>query len=172
MKLTVREMAVFSMLGALMLASKIAMEFLPNVHLIGVLTVSYTVVYRKKALYPIYIFVFIIGFINGFGLWWLPYLYLWLILWGAIMLLPSNLPSKFLPFIYMATCSLHGFLFGTLYAPAQALLFGLDFHQMLLWIAAGIPYDVIHGISNLVCGILIMPIIVVLRKAEKFAMKE
>lgn len=48
MKLTVREIAVFGMLGAVMYASKIIMEFIPNVHLIGVFTVAFTVVYRKK----------------------------------------------------------------------------------------------------------------------------
>ena len=37
------------MLGAVLYASKVAMEFLPNVHLIGVLIVAITVVYRKKA---------------------------------------------------------------------------------------------------------------------------
>ena len=47
------------MLGALMYASKVAMEVLPNVHLLGVFVVAMTVVYRKKALYPIYTYVFL-----------------------------------------------------------------------------------------------------------------
>ncbi len=50
MKLTIRETAIFGMLGAVMYASKMVMEFLPNVHLLGVFTVAFTVVYRKKAL--------------------------------------------------------------------------------------------------------------------------
>ena len=61
MKLSVKEIALFGMLGALMYASKMALEFLPNVHLLGVFTISMTVVYRKKALYPIYVFVFLLG---------------------------------------------------------------------------------------------------------------
>ena len=52
MKLTVRETAVFAMLGALMYASKMIMEVVPNVHLLGMFVVAFTVVYRKKALYP------------------------------------------------------------------------------------------------------------------------
>ena len=44
MKLTVRETAVFGMLGAVMFASKLLMELLPNIHLLGALTVAYTVV--------------------------------------------------------------------------------------------------------------------------------
>ena len=54
MKLTIRETAIFAMLGSVMYASKMVMEILPNVHLLGVFTIAYTIVYRKKALYPIY----------------------------------------------------------------------------------------------------------------------
>ena len=54
MKLTIREIAVFGMLGAVMYASKMLMELLPNVHLLGVFVVAFTVVYRQKALYPLY----------------------------------------------------------------------------------------------------------------------
>ncbi|MBQ8826413.1 MAG: hypothetical protein IJ007_04920, partial [Oscillospiraceae bacterium] len=130
MKLTVREMAVFAMLGALIYASKMVMEFLPNVHLIGVFTIALTVVYRQKALYPIYIFILLTGLYAGFATWWLPYLYLWAVLWGGAMLLPKNMPAKIQPIVYMLLCSAHGFLYGTLYAPAQALLFGLNFKEM------------------------------------------
>ena len=141
MKLTTREVAVFGMLGALMYASKTLMEIAPNVHLIGVFIVSFTVVYRKKALYPIYIYAILCGISGGFATWWIPYLYVWTVLWGAVMLLPENLPGKVRPVIYMAVCAAHGFLFGTLYAPAQALLFGLDFQGMTAWIIAGLPWD-------------------------------
>ena len=171
MKLSIREIAVFSMLGAVMYASKALMEALPNVHLLGTLTVAYTVVYRKKALYPIYVFVFLTGLMNGFGTWWLPYLYLWAILWGAVMLLPKELPRKARPLVYMAVSALHGFLFGTLYAPAQALLYGLTAKQTLAWIAAGLPYDAIHGVSNFVCGILTVPVIRALQRAEELSRK-
>ena len=167
MKLSIRELAVFSMLGALMYASKVIMEFLPNVHLIGMLVVTLTIVYRRKALWPIYIFVFLVGLMNGFSLWWLPYLYIWTLLWGAVMLLPKELPRKYKAIIYMAVCSAHGFLYGTLYAPAQALLFGLNFKEMIAWIIAGLPWDCVHGISNLICGALIVPLSDTILKLEK-----
>ena len=67
----------------------------------------------------------------------------------------------------MAVCAAHGFLFGTLYAPAQAILFGLSFKGTIAWIIAGLPWDFMHGISNFLCGILIMPVVSVLRLAEK-----
>ena len=167
MKLTIKEMTVFSMLGAIMYASKMIMEFAPNIHLLGAFIVAFTVVYRKKALYPIYIFVLLTGLFNGFNAWWLPYLYIWTVLWAAVMLLPRKIPKMWQPLVYMSISAMHGFLYGILYAPAQAFMFGLNFEGMLAWIATGLPWDMIHGVSNFFCGILIVPIISVLRLAEK-----
>ncbi len=165
--LSTRELTKFSLLGALMYVSKLVMEIAPNIHLLGVFTIAFTVVYRKKALYPIYLYVMLNGIFCGFSLWWIPYLYIWTVLWGVVMLLPKKLPKKAAPVIYMTVCALHGFLFGTLYAPAQAILFGLNFNSMVAWILAGLPWDFIHGISNFFCGILIVPIISAIRLAEK-----
>lgn len=158
---------MFGMLGALMYASKVLMEMAPNIHLLGVFIVAFTVVYRRKALYPIYIYVILCGIFGGFSAWWIPYLYVWTILWGWVMLLPENLPAKIRPLVYMAVSAAHGFLFGTLYAPAQALLFGMDFKGMAAWIIAGLPWDCVHGISNFFCGVLIVPVITILRLIEK-----
>lgn len=166
MKLRAKEIAVFGMLGALMFASKLLTEMLPNVHLLGVFIVALTVVYRRKALYPIYVYVFLNGLYAGFNTWWIPYLYLWALLWGAVMLLPQNMPPKVQPIVYMVVCAAHGFLFGTLYAPAQALFYGLDFQGTVAWIIAGLPWDCIHGVSNFVCGLLIVPLIRTIRRAD------
>ena len=167
MKLSVKEVVVFAMLGSVMYVSKILMEFLPNVHLLGMFTVTYTLVYRKKALYPLYTYILLNGIFAGFATWWLPYLYIWTVLWGAVMLLPKNIPAKLQPIVYMVVCAAHGFLFGTLYAPAQAILFGLNFKGMIAWIIAGLPWDMVHGISNFCCGILIVPLCRLLRRLER-----
>ncbi len=168
MKLTVREIVVFGMLGSLMYASKAVMEVLPNIHLLGALIVAVTVVYRFKALYPIYTYIFIDGLMAGFAVWWLPYTYIWTLLWDAAMLLPKKMPKALAPFVYAVTASLHGFLFGVLYAPAQALIYGLDFNGMLAWIALGFPFDIIHGVSNFICTLaLACPIISLLGKERE-----
>lgn len=164
MKLTAKEITVFGMLGAVMYISKILMEILPNIHLLGVFTIALTVVYRKKALFPIYTYVLINGLFSGFALWWIPYLYVWTVLWGVTMLLPKNMPQKIACPVYMVICGLHGIFFGTLYAPMQALLFGLNFKEMLAWIVAGIPWDIVHCVGNTVSGILVIPLVKLLKK--------
>ncbi len=169
MKLNTKEIAVFAMLGAMMFGSKLIMELFPNIHLIGVFIIAFTVVYRQKAIYPISVFILISGLYAGFDLWWIPYLYIWFVLWGAAMLIPKGLSKRAQPIVYMCLCALHGFAYGTLYAPAQALLFGLSWEGMIAWIISGLPFDMIHGVSNFCCGVLIMPIVKVLTKAERYS---
>lgn len=166
-KTTPREIVLFAMLGALMFTSKIILEVLPNVHLLGAFTMVYTVVFRKKALIPIYVFVLINGVWSGFAVWWIPYLYIWTVLWGVTMLLPKNMPKKTACIVYPAICTLHGLLYGMLYAPVQALFFGLDLEGMLLWILAGLPWDAVHAVGNLVAGLLILPLSEIIKKHRR-----
>ncbi|MBP1573328.1 MAG: hypothetical protein J6A55_05965 [Oscillospiraceae bacterium] len=165
--LTTRELAVFALLGSFMFISKLLMEGLPNVHLLGMLTISYTLVYRKKALIPIYVYVLLNGLYAGFNMWWVPYLYIWTVLWAITMLLPKKMPKKVSAVVYPLLCALHGLAFGTLYAPAQALMFGLSFENTIRWIVAGLPWDAVHAVGNLATGLLILPTVAVLKRLEK-----
>ena len=160
-------MVVFAMLATIMFCSKIIMEALPNIHLLGMLTMAYTVAFRKKALIPIYIYVALNGLYAGFSMWWVPYLYVWTILWGITMLLPKRMPKKVKCIVYPIICCIHGLLFGTLYAPVQALMFHMDFEQMIAWIIAGLPWDLLHGVGNLFVGMLILPFGELLEKLMK-----
>lgn len=166
------DLIIFAMLGVIMFISKYLTEAIPNVHFLGMLTMTYTIVYRKKALIPIYVFVMLMGLFNGFSLWWIPYLYIWTILWGITMLLPKKMSRKVAVPVYAVVCALHGLSYGTLYAPAQAIMFGYDFKTMLVWIVTGFYFDVIHGIGNFALGFLIVPLSQALQKFHKTAKKE
>ena len=156
------------MLSAVMFVSKVLMEGVPNVHLLGTFVVAFTLTYRAKALFPIYGYVFANGIWEGFSPFgWLPELYLWFILWGVIMLLPKKMPTFIAPVIYMLISGLHGLLFGVFYAPAYALFSGMGWDRVWLWVAAGLPFDLIHGIGNFALGTLIIPISTLLKKLDK-----
>ena len=155
------------MLGTVMFTSKIIMEFLPNIHLLGVLTIAYTVVFRWRALFPIYIYVMLNGRYAGFNAWWAPYLYIWTILWGITMLLPKSMPRRAAAIVYPLLCALHGIAFGVLYAPAQAIMFDLSFKETVIWILAGLPFDLLHSVGNLALGLLVFPIVKTLRMLKK-----
>jgi energy-coupling factor transport system substrate-specific component len=155
------------MFGAMMFCSKFIMEGLPNIHPVAMFVILLTVVYRSRALIPIYIYVILDGLRWGFGIAWLPYLYIWLILWGAAMLLPRSAPRWLKVIVYPVVAMLHGLLFGILYAPAQAVLFGLNFKQTIAWVIAGFPYDVLHGVGNLVMALLVLPLSELLFRLER-----
>jgi energy-coupling factor transport system substrate-specific component len=98
---------------------------------------------------------------------WIPYLFVWLPLWGMFMLIGKfNLPLVAKVPVYMVLCALHGLSFGTLYAPFAALLFGFPFRLdvLLAWIAAGIPFDIVHALGNLAAGVLIVPLTELLKR--------
>jgi energy-coupling factor transport system substrate-specific component len=154
-------------LTLIMFISKVMMEALPNVHLLGALTITYTVVYRWKALIPIYVYVILNGLFAGFDAWWLPYLYIWTILWAVTMLIPKRMPKWLKYVVYPMLCAIHGLSFGILYSPAQAIMFGLDFKGLITWISAGAIFDTVHGVSNFFAGLLIVPMVNLLRKIDK-----
>lgn len=158
---------VFAMLGTVMFISKVLMEALPNIHFVGMLTMVYTLVYRKKALIPIYVFVLLNGIYAGFSPWWIPYLYIWTVLWAVTMILPKFNSEKISVPVYALICAFHGLFFGVLYAPAQALVFGLDFKSAVAWVIAGIPFDCLHAAGNFAAGLLIVPLTGWLKKIHK-----
>jgi len=168
MRMTTRklkEMVIFAILGSIMFISHIAMMWIPNVHFLGLFIAAYTLTYKTKALIPIYIYVMVYGGFYGFSTWWIPYLYIWLPIWGMFMLVGKiKLPVKVKIPVYMILCALHGLAFGIIYAPFQAWIFGLSFQGMIAWIIAGIPFDVIHAIGNLAAGALIVPLSELLKK--------
>ncbi len=166
-KIPLREYLVFSMIACVMFCSRILMQALPNIHLVGMMLVAVTAVYRIKALIPLYLYVALEGIYSGFAVWWVPYLYVWTLLWGMAMLLPKRMNDKWASVAYTAVCALHGLLFGALYAPGQALLYGFNPEQTLAWIAAGFSFDVLHFCGNLLAGFLILPLVKIMGKLSE-----
>ena len=161
------------MFGALMTLSDQVMNSLPNIHLIGMFVMLLTVVYRAKALIPIYLFVVLDGLLEGFYLsTWIMYSYIWLILWAVTMLLPRNMPRKVALVVYPTVCALHGLTFGMLTAPVGFLMF----YPETMWTMANywryvtvglVSFDLYHAFGNLAAGLLILPLADLLRKLER-----
>ncbi len=168
MKLKIREIAIFAMLGAIMFVSKVIMEGLPNIHLLGTLVIAYTITYRAKALFPIYAYVFANGLWEGFRPFdWLPETYIWLILWGMTMLLPKKMPTRVAPIVYMLVSAAHGLLLDIFYVPAYLLFANIPWEHLRLTLLMGIPYVALQAAGNFVLGTLIVPIATLLRKLDK-----
>jgi len=164
-------MAIFAVLAAIMFVSRISMQFIMNVHLLGLFVAAITLSYRVRALIPIYIYVMLDGLFTGFAFWWQPYLYIWLPLWLLFMAAGNfsvklKVPKAVQVPLYMVLCGLHGLLFGLMYAPAWAFYMNLSFEATIAWVIAGLPADIIHCISNVATGVLIIPLSELLQKLQ------
>jgi energy-coupling factor transport system substrate-specific component len=158
---------IFAMLAAVMHAMQFALQGIPGVQLIGLFISALTLTYRARALIPIYVWIMLHGIFYGF-IWIIPYLYIWLPLWGIFMLAGRiRLPKKALAPIYMVLCALYGLSFGVLYAPFWAVWAGLTFNGMIAWIIAGLPVDIGYAVSNFAFGALIIPLAALLKKLDK-----
>lgn len=166
--LTLRETVLFGLIPAIMMGTQLAMSALPNIHLTGVLTVVLTRLFRTKALIPVYVYVLLMGLYLGFSLWWIPNLYVWTVLWAMAMLIPKKIPDRWAIFVFPIVCSLHGFSYGSLWALSQPLLTGIPWDGLPEYIAAGIPFDIYHGIGNLCLGTVILPLCRAITKLNEY----
>lgn len=152
------ELVVFALFGAMMFLSA-QIDIIPNVHPLSLFIVSLTVVYRFKALIPIYLYIMLEGLIGGFNLWWFPYLYIWAVLWGLAMLIPKGISEAAAGVIAAIVSTLHGACFGLLYFPFQLFAFCHgDIREGLIWLASGLSFDVLHMIGNFASSLLCVPI--------------
>ena len=166
-------MIIFAMLGCILFMSKITTEFLPNIHPVTILICVYTLVYRSRALIPIYIFVAVSGVFYGFALWWLSYLYIWAFAWALFMLIPKNISLTKIGICSTILCAIHGILYGTLTIPSWAIWIvktsnaKITLTTLITYVIAGIPFDVLHMIGNIALSILIIPLYKTLIRLEK-----
>ena len=171
--ISVQELVIFALLGTIMFISDQLMEFLPNIHILGLLIITYTLIFRVKAVIPIYVYVFLSGVFAGFAFWWIPYLYVWTVLWAVTLLLPKDLVNKKTGYIvYPAVCFLHQLSFGILYAPNDALFLNLRGEALLGWIIMGTTFNIVPALANMLLGLFTIRLTKLLKKVLKTANKK
>ena len=92
MKVKSRELILFGMLGGLTAAMQMALSFIPNIEVVTLLIILFSLIYKRKTLYIVFTFVTLMGLLHGFGLWWFGYV----ILWPLLSLLTVFLREKFI----------------------------------------------------------------------------
>lgn len=144
-----KELAVLSLLGALLFAGTLAMAGLPNIEPASLLIMVYAAVLGKKALFPVYIFVGLECLIWGFNLWSVCYLYVWPVLAVAAYAL-RRMES---PLGWAVLSGAFGCGFGALCALAYLPVEGWSF--ALSWWISGIPFDLLHCAGNFVMALVL-----------------
>ena len=132
------------MLGALTFGAKVAMSALPNIEPVSLFFLLYGVVFGRKALYPVFLYVVMEILCYGIQLWNINYLYVWLILaLGAWMMRKTEQPLA-----WALLGAVFGLFFGALCAPVYLFTGGPA--VALSWWISGIPFDLLHCGGNFV----------------------
>lgn len=145
----VKDIVLIGMMSAVLFTVQVALSFIPNVELISILIILCTLFFKWKTLYIIYSFVIAEGFIYGFGLWWINYLYIWTVLFFITMLFHKQ---RF-PYFWAILSGIFGLSFGALCSIPYFFMGGIP--SMVAYWTSGIIFDLIHGVSNYVLALVL-----------------
>lgn len=160
-KIKTRDIAIVGVMIATLEAVKQALVVIPNVELVTLLIVLYALIFGKRIYYAIPAFVLIEGCLHGFGIWWIMYLYIW----PLLAFLTRLFRKQSSPLFWAIFTGAFGLLFGALCAIPYFFIDG--WHGAFVWWVAGIPYDILHAVSNAVlCLVLFQPLYQVLKRLE------
>ena len=140
--LTVRELVLYALLGTMMFALKMAMAGLPNIEPVSLLVILYTLTFRRRAFWPIALYVLLEILTWGINTWTVNYLYVWAIL-ALLTYLLHGMKSTL---GWAALSGAFGLCFGLLCSPVYWATGGWAF--ALSWWISGIPYDLLHCVGN------------------------
>lgn len=152
--LAVRRIVYIAVMTAIMEAAKIALNPVPNVELITLLVIVFTKQFGWKMTLPaVLIFAFVECTYWGFGTWSIVYFYMWPLL---VFLTHLNRNAESV-WNYTVLSTAFGLTFGAFCSVVTLIAAGLN--AAFAWWIAGIPYDLIHGISNfIICLLLFRPL--------------
>lgn len=158
----IKDIVIIGLLTAILIIVQVGLSFLPNIELITTLIILYTLLFGRKTLCIISAFVLVEGLIYGMGLWWFNYLYVWFILYAIVRLLRKNQS----PVVWAIVASAYGFSFGALCSIPYFITGGIP-SGVAYWVA-GIPFDVIHGISNFIIAfVAYLPFYYVMKRLKR-----
>ncbi len=157
-----RTVAYTGIFAAIMVISQVVMAGLPNIELVSLLVIVYTIYDSRLAKASIAVFVLVQGLLYGFHMWWVAYLYVWYVLHFVILATKKHAS----PLFCAVVSGFFGLAFGTMSALPYFLSGGLG--GGLSYIIAGIPFDILHCIGNFFLALfLFKPLCFVFGKLPK-----
>ena len=95
----------------------------------------------------------------GISIWTVTYFYVW----PLLVIVTAMIPKSESAFMYIVLAAAYGLLFGMLCSLTTLVLSG--WKAAVAWWVAGIPYDLIHCVSNgIVAAVLFRPLVHALEK--------
>lgn len=161
----VKDIALIGILSATITAGKLALSFLPNIEVVTLLFIVYTIVFgMRRSLMIAFVFSTIEIFLYGFSTWLLVYYFIWPLLILLTNLLRQKVRSEY---VFATLAGLFGLSFGLFFAIVESFFYGI-MYGISYWVK-GIPLDILHGVSNFIIVILLYkPLVDVLLKYKQF----
>lgn len=148
-KQTLLRLCLMAMMGVLLVVSKEALAFLPNVELVTLLIILFTLVFGRLALGGVAVFLLLEGLLYGFGFWWVMYLYIW----PLLVLLTFLLRFLRRPWQWALVAGGYGLCFGALCSLFYLTMW--DLPKIISWVIAGFPFDCTHAAGNFLLMLLL-----------------
>ncbi|MBR3356519.1 MAG: hypothetical protein IKG46_01640 [Solobacterium sp.] len=156
----VLDLVQIAAMTAVLEAAKFLLNALPNVELVTVLLMVYTVHFgTRKAMCSALLFALLESIWWGISIWTVTYFYVW----PLLVIVTAMIPKSESAFMYIVLAAAYGLLFGMLCSLTTLVLSG--WKAAVAWWVAGIPYDLIHCVSNgIVAAVLFRPLVHALEK--------
>ena len=155
----IRQIVLIAAMTAILEVSKFALNAIANVELITLLVILFTRRFGwRLTLASVLLFAGLESLWWGISIWTATYFYVW-----PVLVLISALTAKTeSPLMNAVIAGVYGLLFGALCALLTLVTAGPN--AAFAWWIAGIPYDLVHGLSNFViCLVLYRPLAEALR---------
>lgn len=156
-KIKLQDITLIGMIVAVIEVCKFALAGIPNIELTTFLLIMFTISFGKKIAFVVPVFILLEGFIYGFGMWWIMYLYTWPSLVIIAWLFRKNESVLF----WSILSAIYGLLFGFFCSIPYYFIGMVDggirngLYAGFTWWIAGIPWDILHCVGNF-CIMLIL----------------
>ena len=147
-KLTIFDIVLFGVLGALTFAAKYVMSVLPNIEPVSLMVMLFAVTFGRKWVYPVYLYVAMEILFYGISIWNVYYLYIWAVLGIAAYFLRKMQH----PLLWALLSGAFGLLFGALCGITDIFIGGFGY-AAAKWVS-GIPFDLLHCGGNFVIALV------------------
>lgn len=150
--MNIRDIVLIGLFSGIVTVGKLALSFIPNVEIVTLLFIIYTLsLGLKRSILISIVFVTTEIFLYGFSTWILGYYILWPMLIMITSIISRKLNSEY---VYAAIAGIFGITFGVYFSIIESIFYGWAY-GLAYWVR-GIPWDIIHGGANYIVTLTLL----------------
>lgn len=147
----IKDIVLIGLLSSTLTSGKLVLSFIPNVEIVTLLFILYTIVFGiKNTLFVSVIFSATEVAIYGLNIWSIFYFIVWPLLIISTYIISKKFKSEY---TFAVVALIFGLSFGFIAAIIESLFFGISFG--IAYFIRGIVFDIVHGVSNFIVVLLL-----------------